>query len=121
VYVDQALPLVLVVLGAQSRLMLEGRARALSGPSPDLSRARDHPSLAVSSGTARDRREESVPCISIQVTCRPGTGSSLKRTDMGSTGLFRSSHFGRRSRGMKGVPYSAVVGDGDVSGLGEGP
>jgi len=34
-----ALPPVLVVLRGQSRLGLEGRARTLSGPSPDLSRA----------------------------------------------------------------------------------
>jgi hypothetical protein len=64
-----------------------GEARTLSGPSPDRSPARDYPSLAVSSSVARDRREESVPCISIQVTCRPGTGSSLRRRDMGSAGL----------------------------------
>jgi hypothetical protein len=34
------LPLVLVVLRSQSCLRLEGRARTLSGPSPDLSQAR---------------------------------------------------------------------------------
>jgi hypothetical protein len=34
------LPAVLVVLRSQSCLMLEGRARTLSGPSPDLSPAR---------------------------------------------------------------------------------
>jgi hypothetical protein len=33
------LPLVLVVLRSESRLMLEGRTRTLSGPSPDLSPA----------------------------------------------------------------------------------
>ena len=49
---------VLVVRRSQSRLMLEGRARTLSGPSPDLSQA----TTVVPSGRSEDLLIRSHPC-----------------------------------------------------------
>jgi hypothetical protein len=50
-------PPVLVVLRAQSRLRLEGRARTLSGPSPDLSPARTLAPSPVASSWPRWSRQ----------------------------------------------------------------
>ena len=49
---------VLVALRSQSRLMLEGRARTLSGPSPDLSQA----TTLATSGRSKDLLIRSHPC-----------------------------------------------------------
>src|SRR5579862_7259410 len=67
-------PSVLVVLRLQSRLMLEGWARTLSGPSPDLRPATTISRVPVLAGHAVAGRSESADHLDM-VDKLPGRGS----------------------------------------------